>query len=156
MKNKPGRKSTAELGVKISVLQVERPDPPEELSDDEKETWKAVTATKPPDWWRPDTFSLLVAYCKHIEAARHIDRLLASFRKQEQPEEVTFTDYLNCLDKLLRARDRESRTLISLARSMRISQQAMILPRGAGRQTANTAVSTRLPHESPPWEVSDE
>jgi hypothetical protein len=150
--SKPGRKSAAEMSVKISVLQVERPDPPEELSDNEKETWKSVTATKPSDWWRKDTHPLLVAYCKHIEGARHIDRLLASFRKQEQPEEVTFTDYLACLDKLLRARDRESRCLISLARSMRISQQSIILPRGAGRQTANMETA-RLPHETPPWEV---
>jgi hypothetical protein len=155
MKKKPGRKSTAELGVKISALEVKRPKPPAELSEDEKKTWESVTATKPPDWWRKDTHPLLVAFCKHIEAARHIDRLLAGFRKQEQPEDVTFTDYLNCLDKLLRARDRESRCLISLARSMRISQQAMILPRSAGRQTANMETA-RFPHETPPWEVPDE
>ncbi len=155
MKSKPGRKSAAELGVKISTLEVKRPKPPAELSPEEKETWKSITATKPSDWWRPDTFSLLVAYCKHIEAARHIDRLLASFRSEKQPEDVTFTDYLNCLDKLLRARDRESRCLISLARSMRISQQSIILPRGTGRQTANMETA-RLPHETPPWETSDE
>ena len=155
MKTKPGPKSAAELSVKISALEVKRPDPPEELSDDEKTTWKAVTATKPTDWWRPDTFPLLTAYCTHIENAKRIDRLLIAVRSDEYMNDaLDFTEYLNCLDKLLRARDRESRALVNLARSMRISQQAMILPRGAGRQTANTA-NIRLPHETP-WEYSDE
>ncbi len=156
-KRKPGRKSTAELGVKISALSVRRPDPPEELSDDEKETWKAITATQPPDWWRVDTFPLLTAYCSHIENARRIDRLLTAVRTDEymRNDDLSFTAYLNCLNTLLRSRDRESRALVNLARSMRISQQAMILPRSAGRLTANTT-NTRLPHEAPPWETSDE
>jgi hypothetical protein len=154
-KRKPGRKSAAELGVKISALEVKRPMPPAELSHSEKETWNVVTKTKPADWFRKDTHPLLVAFCKHIEAARHIDRLLAGFRDQQQDEDVDFPDWLACLDKMLRARDRESRCLISLARSMRLSQQAMILPRGAGRQTANS-LAIRLPHEiGKPWEDSD-
>jgi len=157
-KRKPGPKSTAELGVKISVLQVERPDPPEELSPEEKETWKAITSTMPADWWRPSTFPLLTAFCSHVENARRIDRLLTAVRTDEymRNDDISFTAYLNCLNTLLRSRDRESRALISLARSMRISQQAMILPRGAGRQSASTAANTRLPHETPPWEISDE
>jgi hypothetical protein len=157
MKSKPGRKSTAELSVKITALEVRRPDPPDELSSEEKETWVAVAATKPPDWWRFDTFPLLTAYCSHIENARRLDRLLIAVRTDEYMKDaLDFTSYLNCLDRLLRARDRESRALVNLARSMRISQQAMILPRGAGRQTANAA-TTRLPHETgPPWEYSNE
>ena len=157
-KRKPGPKSAAELGVKISALEVKRPNPPEELSPAEKETWLAVTATKPPDWWRFDTFPLLTAYCCHTENARLIDRLLIAVRKDEYMKDaLDFIDYLNCLDKLLRARDRESRALVNLARSMRISQQAMILPRGAGRQTANSSANTRLPHETgKPWETPDE
>jgi hypothetical protein len=157
-KRKPGRKSTAELGVKISALEVKRPKPPAEFSPEEKETWKSITAQKPPDWFRKDTFPLLTAYCSHIENARRIDRLLTAVRTDEymRTDDLSFTDYLNCLNTLLRARDRESRALISLARSMRLSQQAMILPRGAGRQMANT-VNTRLPHESRrPWEDPDE
>jgi len=151
-KSKPGRKSAASLSVKISALEVKRPDPPEELSEDEKKTWKSVTATKPPDWWRFDTFPLLTAYCCHIENAKRIDRLLTAVRSDEymRQDDLDFTDYLNFLVKLLRARDVESRALISLARSMRISQQSIILPRGAGRTTAN---SNPPPHESkPPWE----
>jgi hypothetical protein len=149
-KRKPGRKSAAELGVKISALSVRRPDPPEELSDNEKETWKAVTATKPPDWWRPDTYPLLISYCKHVQNVKHVDLLIETFNFDGIKNDF---DLWPCLDKLLRARDRESRAFVNLARSMRLSQQAMILPRGAGRGTSNTAVNIRLPHETrPPWE----
>ena len=148
-KRKPGRKSVAELGVKISALSVRRPDPPEEISPDEKETWKAVTKTKPADWWRPDTYPLLISYCKHTANAKHVDYLIETFNFDGIKNDF---DLWPCLDKLLRARDRESRALVNLARSMRLSQQAMILPRGAGRGTSNTAVGIRMPHESPPWE----
>ncbi len=152
MKGKPGRKSAASLSVKISALEVKRPKPPAELSSEEKETWNAVTKTKPPDWWASSTFPLLTAYCCHVQNARCIDRLLTVVRSDEymRQDDLDFTDYLNCLVKLLRARDVESRALISLARSMRISQQSIILPRGAGRETVN---SNPPPHESkPPWE----
>ncbi len=153
MKSKPGPKSTAELSVKISALEVKRPKPPEELSDDEKTTWKAVTKTKPPDWWRPDTYPLLISYAKHVQNAKHVDHLIETFNFDGIKNDF---DLWPCLDKLLRARDRESRALVNLARAMRLSQQAMILPRGAGRQMANTA-NVRLPHEMrPPWETSDE
>ncbi len=138
-KRKPGRKSAAEQAVQISALSVQRPKPPEELSPEEKATWKAVTATKPADWWRPDTFPLLISYVKHVENARRIDRTLKLFREQQLlSEDADLSDWLNCQEKLLKARDRESRAMVNLARSMRISQQAMILPRGAGRATANT------------------
>ena len=144
MKNKPGPKSAAELSLKISALEVKRPKPPAELSHSEKETWEAVTKTKPADWWRPDTYPLLISYCKHVANAKHVDHLIETFNFDGIKNDF---DLWPCLDKLLRARDRESRALVNLARSMRISQQAMILPRGAGRQTANSSASTRLPHE---------
>ncbi len=147
-KRKPGRKSAAELGVKISALSVRRPDPPKELSPEEKETWKAVTGTKPSDWFRSDTYPLLISYCKHVENAKHVDHLIETFNFDGIKNDF---DLWPCLDKLLRARDRESRALVNLARSMRLSQQSIILPRGAGRQMANTE---GLPHDiKPPWET---
>jgi len=151
---KSGRKSAAELSVKISALSVQRPKPPAELSPGESKTWSAVTATKPADWWRPDTYPLLISYCKHVENAKHVDHLIETFNFDGIKNDF---DLWPCLDKLLKARDRESRALVNLARAMRLSQQAMILPRPAGRQTAGTAVNVRLPHEiRPPWEDPDE
>jgi hypothetical protein len=153
MKSKPGRKSAAELGVKISALSVRRPDPPKELSPEESKTWKAVTGTKPGDWFRSDTYPLLISYCKHVENAKHVDHLIETFNFDGIKNDF---DLWPCLDKLLRARDRESRALVNLARSMRLSQQSIILPRGAGRGTSNTA-NIRMPHEiRPPWEVPNE
>jgi len=144
---KTGRKSAAELGVKISALQVRRPKPPAELLPDEKETWEAVVKTKPADWFRSDTYPLLISYTKHVENAKRVDHLIETFNFDGIKNDF---DLWPCLDTLLRARDRESRALVNLARSMRISQQSIILPRGAGRQTANT---TPPPHEiGKPWE----
>ena len=139
--------------MKISALSVRRPEPPAELAPEEKETWKAVTATKPPDWWRPDTYPLLISYCKHVANAKRIDWLLEGYSndqiKKKEFKWDNWIAWLACLDKMLKARDRESRALVNLARAMRLSQQAMILPRGAGRQTVNNPP----PHEfGKPWE----
>ncbi len=109
-----------------------------------------MVATKPADWWRPDTYPLLISYCKHVANAKRIDWLLAGYSNDRlKDEDIDWIAWLACLDKMLRARDRESRAMVNLARSMRISQQAMILPRGAGRATANTPTGTDKPWEPP-------
>jgi hypothetical protein len=144
-KRKPGPKSTADQAVKISAIEIKRPEPPEELSLAEQETWKAVVATKPADWWRPDTFPLLIGYCKHVEHAKRLDDVTAKFNYPGIREDFGLVGYL---DKLLRARDRESRAMVNLARCMRISQQAQMHPKTAGRKTTNTPP----PHLNKPWE----
>ena len=144
-KRKPGPKSAADQATKISALQVLRPKPPEELSPEERETWKAVVSTKPADWWLPDTFPLLIGYCKHIEHAKRLDDLITTFN---YPDIKADFNLVGCLDKLLRARDRESRAMVNLARSMRISQQAQMHPKTAGRKNTGTPP----PHLDKPWE----
>jgi len=82
-------------------------------------------ATKPADWWRPDTYPLLISYCKHVANAKRIDWLLAGFSNDQlKNEDIDWIEWLACLDKMLRARDRESRALVNLARSCSAKSKA--------------------------------
>jgi hypothetical protein len=56
---------------------------------------------------------------------------------------------LQRLDKLLAMAERESRAVVACARSMRLTQQSQILPRGAGRANADK------PDGPKPWDRGD-
>ena len=141
---KPGKKSSAELSTKISAVRVKRPDPPESdsLTDEGKAVWRAVTATRPPDWWRPDTFPLLAQYCRHVVTARRIAVMI------EDLMQGASDSWLDDFEKLTRMQEREGRAANALARSMRLTQQAQMHPRSAARRTANVPP----PDEGKPWE----
>ncbi len=142
---KRGRKSADELSIPVAPIAERRPSPPDELTGQERQIWKAVVSTKPADWWRPDSFPLLTAYCQHIEQSRRLARLINKF----QDEWIKPDGGLERLDKLLKAKDREDRALVNLARSMRLTQQAQMQPISAGRR------SNATPSVRPPWEPAE-
>lgn len=131
-----GRKSAAEASV--TQLGERRPAPPEDLNDFQKQLWRDVVDTRPADWFRKDTYPLLRGYTKHAWQADEIDKLLSERFDSEDPEERAE------IEDLLKARERESRAMMALARSMRITQQSNYDPKTAAR--AKEAPSKR------PWE----
>ena len=134
-----GRKSAQQLAVpKISIL-AERPEPPAELSPHERQTWLNVVSTKAADWFRADTWPLLISFCRHVELARKIDLQLEKFSG-----DMLSADNLAEFDKLLKCRERQSAALVSLARAMRISQHSQYHPRTAARAITSST--------SKPWE----
>lgn len=137
-----GPKSAAALTVHPGGLQ-RRPDPPECLTEQQKATWIAVALTKPPDWFAADSFPLLVAYCKAIEAYGVVSAQIDAF----DPEWLTTVEGLKRYDTLTIVREREARTLAMLATRMRLSQQSRMTERKAA--TADKAAgSGRKPWES--------
>ena len=67
--------------------------------------------------------ALLAQYCRHITTARRLARLI---EEMDAAADINVRDY----GRLLKAQERESRTLASLATGMRISQQATSAPHG--------------------------
>jgi hypothetical protein len=126
----------------IQVIQVRRPPPPGELSEAEREVWKETVATMPADWFRRAQFPLLIAYCRHVVRSALLAKMIADFK----PEWIGEEGGLARLDKLLAMAERETRALNACARSMRITHQAQILPRGAGR------AADRTRQGKAPWE----
>ncbi len=130
-----GRKS---VEATVAVVQITdlRPSPPEDLPEPAKKLWREVVGTRPSDWFRPDTHPLLAAYCRHVWHAAEIDRLIEKAFAEFEGEDRA------AIPLLLKARERESRAMLALARSMRITQQSQYEPRTAARQAAP---STRKP-----------
>ena len=124
---KRGRKSAAELSIVAVNVDGYRPDPPVDLRDAEVQIWRNIVASVPGGWFNWSNEPLLVAYCRHISTS---DRLATLLEKIVPSQD---SDVLKRWDKLLSMRERESKAALSLARAMRLTQQAQMHPRTASR-----------------------
>ncbi|MEQ9464277.1 MAG: hypothetical protein RJQ10_11510 [Haliea sp.] len=134
-----GKQSSAALSV--APLSERRPGPPETLTEAQAAIWKRIVGVYPADYFRPDSFDILAAYCRHVDAAailnHEIDRYTSDW--------LTEDDGLKRYKTLLECRDRESRAAMALARSMRITHQS--------RYTEKAAASVQRRSGKPIWEV---
>jgi hypothetical protein len=137
-----GKKSFTELGtMKTGITAIERPEPPDHLTDDQAAEWRAVVNRMPAEWFPPEIHPLLAQYCRHVISARHIAGLI---------EELVQSDEfsLNRFDQLLRMQEREGRAISSLATRMRMTNQA--------RFSHNKRTGPMVPKPwTPPEENSD-
>jgi hypothetical protein len=117
-----GRKSAASLSI-VSVLGNERPAPPDELTEEEAEEWRAIAGRMPHDWFTRENFPLLAEYCRHIVGARDLAKDIAAF-KRFQPEVRLTSEGIQRYDMLLRMADRERAAIVNLATKMRLTQQS--------------------------------
>lgn len=128
-----GRSSAAELSVigGGGIETIRRPDPPDDLADDEVAEWRAVVNRLPADWFPAETLPMLAQYCRHTVAARRVASMIEQLDQEvaktinegtSAGEAVLGTAKM--LDRLLKMQERESRCIASLATKMRISQQA--------------------------------
>lgn len=115
-----GRKSADALSVvpASSVVSiVRRPEPPDELTPEEAEEWRAVVNSLAADWFRRETHALLVLYCRHVVNARCVAQLIQTIKSKDPVD-------IDGYDRLLKMQERESRALSSLATRMRTSQHS--------------------------------
>jgi len=124
---KRGRKSAAELSIITVAVDGYRPEPPTDLRDSEIQIWRNIVSSVPGGWFNRSNEPLLTAYCRHVATSDRLAKLV---------DEILPSRELNVLkrwDKLLGMRQRESKAALSLARAMRLTQQAQMHPRTAGR-----------------------
>ena len=111
-----GRKPASELALADNVVQfTPRPKAPEELTPEQAIEWDAVVGRMPPDWFPRETHGILANYCRHVISASTISSRL----EIHESEEGDVQEY----DRLLKMRERESRSASSLATRLRITQQ---------------------------------
>lgn len=137
-----GRKSSASMSVVQALPGQERPEPPEELTPEEAEEWRAVVGRLPPDWFVRETHGQLVNYCRHVVRARMIAGLIRDF----EPEWTETNEGLRRLDRLTTMAERESRTIASLGTKMRITQQSRYAHRTANNKAAEAGEAKK------PWQ----
>ena len=143
------RKSVAALRV-VPLVRSERPGPPATLTVEQAQTWRSVVDTKPADWFQPDSFPLLEAYCKAIDAHRVISAQLDAF----DPEWLKEEDGLKRFEMLTRIQARHSGVLAALATKMRLTQHSRYNAQRAN--TENNAARGVRPWQRNPVELEHE
>lgn len=139
-----GRESAESQGLSVTAdldrtLVIRRPDPPLELTPEESNEWSRVVQAMPADWFSPESFPLLMQYCRHTVSARRVSQLIDQEIARDEVD-------MNALDKLMQMQARETSALKAMAASMRLSQQASYSARGAG------GVKERRSTVKRPWE----
>ena len=130
------RKSAAALAIMPAKLPNETMQEPDDLSADELRMWREIVASKPSDWWGPDSAPILKEYVRAASMCDVLDRRVKEVIRRGDPEQIKF---------FLDLRDKESRRAMSLATKMRLTQQSRY-----GARAADTAA--RKAHGRRPWE----
>jgi hypothetical protein len=114
-----GRKSAASLAV-VASLPEHRPAPPDDLTEEQAEEWRAIASRMPADWFTRETHPMLAQYCRHVSKARVLGKQIDAF----DPAWLTEADGLAMYDRLTHMADRESKAIAMLGTKMRLTHQS--------------------------------
>jgi hypothetical protein len=137
-----GRRSSCELSTVIDAGRRMPASPPPELTDAQATIWGDVVGSLPDDWFTPAAHPILAAYCQHVCRAQLLEKQIAQF----EPEWTRVDGGLERFDRLLAIAERETRAMTACARALRLTPQAQMHPRTAGRAVSN------LPSGPLPWD----
>jgi hypothetical protein len=117
---------------------------PPDLSPEEGEVWSRIAATKPGEWWDAGSAPLLAQYAR----ATVQSEMVAELVRRVALTLVTDPDELGRYKELRKIQAQLSGEMSTLARSMRLTQQA--------RYRADKADTTsRKASGSRPWQTHD-
>lgn len=117
----PGRKSAASLSTVVGmVTSLKRLAPPDDLTTEQRSIWLATVNSKPAEWFGDEHMPILREYVRHVVTAEVLTREIDGFN----PEWMADDDGLKRYDRLTGMRAREAGVINTLARSMRLTQQA--------------------------------
>ena len=105
---------------------INRPDAPYDLTDEEADEWRAVVASMPADHFARSHYPILAQYCRHVIASRRIAQL--DERCCKNKKEFSLIEYKE-LRKMMAT---ESLAIMRLARSMRLTHQAIYKANATG------------------------
>ena len=134
-----GRKSSASVTAAPAVVRASTSwaTPPEALDSAAQAVWRRLVAAMPSGWFKAEHLDMLTAYCRHVAAADRFGQL-----RDEADINPADGDSVMNANRLSTMAERETRAALALARSMRITHQATVEPKTAGRRLANSGRST--------------
>ena len=126
-----GRPSAAELSTVVGMgFRRRKPAPPGELTDAQAAVWRdcigSISIAR-------GAYPILIEYCRRVCRSRLLEAQIVAF----ELEWAKVPGGLERFDRLLAMADRESRTCMALARSLRLTPQSQVQPRTAARMTAD-------------------
>ena len=127
-----------------------QPEPPEELSAEERAEWVKFTTRMPLDWFPAETHAMLAQLCRHICQARWVGQCLQEVRAGLL--DPTDDDALTALMKLQSLHDREGRAITALMVRLRLTSQQRIPDADVADRTRERIKDEHV--EEPPWASS--
>ena len=118
-----------------------RPEPPDELNEEQAAIWRSLIASMPGDWFRPECESLVVALCRHISYSRAIGARLNGLSLRTAEDMGEFAE-------LARLHKNESQAIANLSTKLRLTPQSRY-----NSVAASTAVHNAAPSKKP-WDTA--
>jgi hypothetical protein len=131
-------------GVSGLAAELPRPDAPYELDDEETIVWRDVVEAMPADHFIAANFPILTQYCRHVVEARRIEKMIKEYRDLRKTKAGRAEFSYSIFFGLQEAKLSQSRMVFTLARAMRLTQQA------------NFRQNRRLPKPKSPGSAKDE
>ena len=116
-----GRKSASATTTPLTVISERRLAPPADLTDLERSAWLAITSCRPGSWFDAASVPLLTALIRHQQSADVLATEIAHF----DPKWLRDEDGLERYRCLLAMRERETRAMAALSRSLRLTPQSI-------------------------------
>ena len=111
-----------------------RAPPPEGITEDQARLWRAIVETEPQELFASEARKhLLRLYCEHATFRANLQGLI----DRVPIEKILHPDTEDGFERMLRMRDRETKTLVSLATRMRLTNQSRYTPTAAGTAGRN-------------------
>ena len=140
-----GRRSAASLAVAEPVQELQKlPEPPSYLTPEQEDVWRLVVASRGGDLIAPESFPVLVEYCRQVISANQVAAQLDAF----DPEWAKDDEGLKRWDKLLAMQDRLAGKVASLAGKLRLTPSSRVQAISAGRNADKGA-------KRKPWEFDE-
>lgn len=125
-----GRKSAASIAVSVVDVKLDAfPSPQSYLNPEQDEIWRTVIASRGGDLIAPESYPVLVEYCRAVIGSNQVAAQLDSF----SPEWAKDEEGLKRWDKLLAMQDRLAKTVASLAAKLRLTPSSRVQAISAGR-----------------------
>jgi hypothetical protein len=138
-----GRKSSAALSVVIGSIDG-RPKPPGDLTAFQRGVWERTVANEANTFFNTAALQqLLKEYCRHVESAAKLAKLIEVVEQQSQFDDESIKAY----DRLLGMRDRETKAIVDKATKLRLTNQARYTPQAA-------ATASKKATDRKPWEIA--
>lgn len=133
---------TSDLQKSIAVASDGKPQPPSDMTEAEKAEWNAVFDAVKSDFIPTETYPILAQYCRHIVRSRLYSAKLSEL---EASLDYSNADDLKLLDRLSGVVEREHRSALANARSLRLTSQSL--------RTADISPGSRTALPKRPWEA---
>jgi len=136
-----GRKGTFDVIKPVATLPGQRLAPPEGMSEGEAQTWRAIVASMPADWFSTCWF-MLRALVAHIHNAEFLALALAQIRAAKDSHKRIAE-----INKLTQMHLRESAAITNLSQKLRLA------PRAKYTMERSTDIKSRHPNTPRPWDI---